>query len=154
MKRLLTLCLMILIIPTFFACSNPIKQYETNEKSNYLTDETFKGGKDKDNTSIKKIWINDLIGDTKVIIDFEDTDKIPTHTIHYLKDKKEIKISFDNVNAESARISDYKHNKIIKKISVKNKNNNKSEISVKLNKSIKYRTDETIDSSQLVINLR
>ena len=71
-----------------------------------------------------------------------------------IKNKKEIKISFDNVNAESARISDYKHNKIIKKISVKNKNNNKSEISVKLNKSIKYRTDETIDSSQLVINLR
>ena len=45
MKKYISILMVILIIPTFFGCSNPIKQYETNEKSNYLTNETFKGGK-------------------------------------------------------------------------------------------------------------
>lgn len=154
MKKLISICLTLLIIPSFFACSNPVKDYETNEKSNYMTDETFKGGKDTSATSIRKIWINDLIGDTKIIMDFDETDKIPTHIISYSKNEKQIKISFDNVNVETARISDYKNNKIIKKIEAKNKEGNKSEVIVTLNKAIKYRTDETIDSSQLVLNLR
>lgn len=154
MKKYISILMVLLIIPIFFSCSNPIKQYETNEKSNYLTNETFKGGKNTQNTSIQKIWINDLIGDTKVIIDFDETNTIPTHIINYSKDKKEITISFDNVDAETAKISDYKDNKIIKSIKVENKDGNKSEIKISLNKVIKYRTDETIDSSQLVLNLR
>ena len=154
MKKYISILMVILIIPTFFGCSNPIKQYETNEKSNYLTNETFKGGKNTQNTSIQKIWINDLIGDTKVIIDFDEINTIPTHIINYSKDKKEITISFENVDAETAKIADYKDNKIIKSIKVENKNGNKSEITISLNKVIKYRTDETIDSSQLVLNLR
>ncbi len=154
MKKYISILMVILIIPTFFGCSNPIKQYETNEKSNYLTNETFKGGKNTQNTSIQKIWINDLIGDTKVIIDFDEINTIPTHIINYSKDKKEITISFENVDAETAKIADYKDNKIIKSIKVENKNGNKSEIKISLNKVIKYRTDETIDSSQLVLNLR
>lgn len=154
MKKHISILMVILIIPTFFGCSNPIKQYETNEKSNYLTNETFKGGKNTQNTSIQKIWINDLIGDTKVIIDFDEINTIPTHIINYSKDKKEITISFENVDAETAKIADYKDNKIIKSIKVENKNGNKSEIKISLNKVIKYRTDETIDSSQLVLNLR
>ena len=87
-------------------------------------------------------------------MDIDETDKIPTHIISYSKNEKQIKISFDNVNVETARISDYKNNKIIKKIEAKNKEGNKSEVIVTLNKAIKYRTDETIDSSQLVLNLR
>jgi len=154
MKKLICICISLFIIPTFFACSNPIKEYETNEKSNYLTDQTFKGGKDTSKTTIRKIWINDLIGDTKIIFDFEDTDKIPTHTISYLKDKKEIRVSFDNVNTKTARISDYKNNKIINKIETKDLSENKSEVIISLSKEITYRTDETIDSSQLVLNLR
>lgn len=154
MKKYISFFIMILIVPIFFSCSNPVKQYETNEKSNYLTNETFKGGKNTKNTSIQKIWINDLIGDTKVIIDFEQTNTIPTHIINYSKDKKEIIITFDNVDVETAKISDYKDNKIIKEITTENKEGNKSHIKISLNKIIKYRTDETIDSSQLVLNLR
>ena len=114
----------------------------------------LKAEKNTQNTSIQKIWINDLIGDTKVIIDFDEINTIPTHIINYSKDKKEITISFENVDAETAKIADYKDNKIIKSIKVENKNGNKSEIKISLNKVIKYRTDETIDSSQLVLNLR
>lgn len=154
MKKYIIIFISLIIISSLFGCIKNIKEYETNEKSNYMTNETFKGGKGSSECEIDKIWINDLIGDTKVIIDFDEIKTIPSHIINYSKENKEIILSFQNVDTSTTTISDYSSNKLIEEIKIEDEANNKSNIIIKLNKEIKYRTDETIDSSQLVLNLR
>lgn len=158
MKKKFILAVMILSITmSFCSCSNVVKSYETNEKSKYINDKIYKGGTTSSQSiKLKKIWLNDLIGDNKVILNFSTFEKTPRHILTYNKNNKTLKLFLKNVSSVDTEISDaFSENKFIEDVDIRdNAGENTMLIIYLTKKEIEYRVDESKDTNQLVLNLR
>lgn len=158
MKKKFILAVMILFIAmSFCACSNIVRSYETNEKSKYINDKTYKGGENSSQSvKLKKIWLNDLIGDNKVILNFSPFEKTPRHILTYNKNNKTLKLFLKNVSSVDTEISDaFSENKFIEDVEVRDNMGENTMLIIYLTKrDIEYRVDESKETNQLVLNLR
>lgn len=156
-KKLVLFTLIFALIINFAGCTNIVKSYETNERSKYINEKAYNGGKNTNkDVQLKKVWLNDVIGDNKIILDFSYFENAPKYKLTYSERNKVIKLFLKNTTCKNVKVSDaFEENKLIESIKVRESGNANTLIMVYLNKEkIEYRVDESNDTNQVVVNIR
>ena len=156
-KKLLLFTLIFAFAINFTGCTKTVKSYETNERSKYINEKTYSGGKSTNkNVLLKKVWLNDVIGDSKIILDFSYFENAPKYKFSYSERNKVMKLFLKNTNCKSVKISDtFEENKVIESVKVRESGDTNTLIMIYLNKGkIEYRIDESKDTNQIVVNIK